>query len=476
LIQQDAIAMPETAVRVEGLSKQYRVPARRASYWTLRDTLAHAAAAPLRWALGRTTSAPAPPDDRIWARKDVSFEIRRGEVVGIIGPNGAGKSTLLRILSRITEPTSGYAEVRGRVGALLEVGSGFHGELTGRENVYLSGSILGMPRAEIRRKFEQIVSFAGVDRFIDTPVKHYSSGMYIRLAFAVAAHLEPEILIVDETLAVGDAAFQRKCLEKMGELAREGRTVLLVTHNMGVISRLTQRTMLLEQGQIRFFGDTPKAVSAYLHSEARQGGLQDLRQHANRPQGMTPTLVSARITDAAGREKQIFQTGEDWFLEVDYAGDGKVRLAGVAYDIWTATGTFVTRFETYMRGAPPYRIPQRGTVRFHVLDLPLLEGDYMINLGIGADPRYFYDSVPAALSFSVQKSDPYESGFLLTREHGICSFKGSFELLPPSRRPRERRLPDSSQSGSGTLDRRRRGVVYLPVIQPGGSNDRRARS
>ncbi len=391
--------MFETALRVEGLSKQYRVRARRASYGTLRDTLAHAAAVPLRWALRRTSPPSAQADDHIWALKDVSFEIRRGEVVGIIGSNGAGKSTLLRILSRITEPTGGYAEVSGRVGALLEVGSGFHGELTGRENVYLSGSILGMKRAEIRRKFEQIVSFAGVDRFIDTPVKRYSSGMYIRLAFAVAAHLEPEILIVDEALAVGDAAFQRKCLGKLGEVAREGRTVLLVTHNMGVISRLTQRAMLLEQGQLRFFGDTSKAVSAYLHSDARQSGLQDLRQHANRPQGMTPTLVSARVTDAAGREKEIFQTGEDWFLEVDYAGDGKVRLAGVAYDIWTATGTFVTRFETYMRGIPPYRIPQRGTVRFRVAELPLLEGDYMVNLGIGADPRYFYDSVPGALSF-----------------------------------------------------------------------------
>lgn len=202
--------------------------------------MTHALSTPLRFLRKNSAGICANVSERFWALKDISFEVRRGEVVGIIGHNGAGKSTLLRVLSRITEPTSGYAEVHGRVGALLEVGSGFHGELTGRENVFLSGSLLGMRRAQIREEFDRIVDFAGVEQFIDTPIKQYSTGMYIRLAFAVAAHLNTEILIVDEALAVGDAAFQRKCLGKMGEFAGDGRTVLLVTQNLGFITRRTR--------------------------------------------------------------------------------------------------------------------------------------------------------------------------------------------------------------------------------------------
>jgi lipopolysaccharide transport system ATP-binding protein len=203
-------------------------------------------------------------DDTIWALRDVSFEVKRGEVVGIIGRNGAGKSTLLKILSRITEPTGGRAEIHGRVGSLLEVGTGFHPELTGRENIYLNGAILGMKRAEIDRKFDEIVAFAEIEKFLDTPVKRYSSGMYVRLAFAVAAHLEPEILLVDEVLAVGDAAFQKKCLGKMGDVAREGRTVLFVSHNMGAVARLCNRSMWLDDGCIHKQGATSEVINAYL--------------------------------------------------------------------------------------------------------------------------------------------------------------------------------------------------------------------
>src|SRR5450631_3328503 len=223
--------MSDPAIRVERLSKRYRIGTAQARYKTLRDSLVATVKAPLRWIAGERSA----PDSHFWALDDVSFEVNPGEVVGIIGRNGAGKSTLLKILSRITRPTKGRVELYGRVGSLLEVGTGFHPELTGRENVYLNGAILGMKKAEIARKFDEIVAFAEIEKFIDTPVKWYSSGMYMRLAFAVAANFEPEILIVDEVLAVGDGPFQKKCLAKMGEIARSGRTVIFVSHNMGAI-------------------------------------------------------------------------------------------------------------------------------------------------------------------------------------------------------------------------------------------------
>jgi lipopolysaccharide transport system ATP-binding protein len=257
--------MSDIAIKAEGLSKLYRIGGRQEKYRTLRDTIADILTSPFR------RLAPSADDDSdskqqnaFWALKDVSFEIRKGEVAGIIGRNGAGKSTLLKVLSRITEPTSGYAEIRGRVRSLLEVGTGFHQELTGRENIALNGAILGMKRAEIERKFDEIVAFAEVEKFIDTPVKRYSSGMYLRLAFAVAAHLESEILLVDEVLAVGDAAFQRKCLGKMGEVARQGRTVLFVSHNMSAVKELCRRGILLDAGNIVFQGDSTQSIAEYM--------------------------------------------------------------------------------------------------------------------------------------------------------------------------------------------------------------------
>ena len=256
--------MSEMAVRVEGLGKEYRLGAQQERYSTLRDQVQKWTS--LRGLLRRAKRAEQRP--LFWALKDVSFEVPRGEVVGIIGRNGAGKSTLLKILSRITEPTEGEVDISGRVGSLLEVGTGFHPELTGRENVYLNGAILGMRRAEIMRKFDEIVAFAEVEKFIDTPVKHYSSGMYMRLAFAVAAHLEPEILIVDEVLAVGDAEFQKKCLGKMGDVARQGRTVLFVSHNMQAVATLCQRVMCLHQGKLKESGDPSRVITQYYRMTA----------------------------------------------------------------------------------------------------------------------------------------------------------------------------------------------------------------
>ncbi len=251
----------QSIITVEDLGKRYRLGAAQLPYGSLRDTLANAVRAPFRNWRDNRASRPF-----LWALKDVSFEIKPGEVVGIIGRNGAGKSTLLKLLSRITEPTMGKIELYGRIGSLLEVGTGFHPELSGRENIYLNGAILGMARTEIARKFDEIVAFAEVEKFIDTPVKHFSSGMYMRLAFAVAAHLEPEILLVDEVLAVGDGRFQRKCLDKMEDVGRQGRTVLFVSHNMPAITRLCPRTILLDAGRVIGDAQSSQVVSAYLSS------------------------------------------------------------------------------------------------------------------------------------------------------------------------------------------------------------------
>ena len=264
--------MGDIVIRVENLSKRYRIGEYTGKN-NLREAVVQATGATLR-RLGRFAKKDdhqSKPDRFIWALRDVSFEVREGEVLGIIGRNGAGKSTLLKVLSRITKPTGGSAEIYGRVGSLLEVGTGFHSELTGRENIYLNGTILGMKRDEIDRKFDEIVEFSEIEKFLDTPVKRYSSGMYVRLAFAVAAHLEPEIIMVDEVLAVGDAAFQKKCLGKMSNIAKQGRTVLFVSHNMSAIVSLCNRCILLDEGSIKLDGDVSKAIVRYL-SEAELSG------------------------------------------------------------------------------------------------------------------------------------------------------------------------------------------------------------
>ena len=250
--------MTDLAIEVDNLGKRYRIGAPRQSYNTLSDALSEA------FANFRNPKPETRNSDSFWALRDISFEVKRGDVLGIIGRNGAGKSTLLKILSRVTRPTYGRARVNGRVGSLLEVGTGFHPELTGRENIYLNGAVLGMTKAEIKRRFDEIVEFAEVEGFLDTPVKRYSSGMYMRLAFSVAAHLEPEILLVDEVLAVGDAAFQQKCIGKMGDVAKEGRTVLFVSHNMACIQRLCHSAILLDKGQVKAFRKVPDVIQTYL--------------------------------------------------------------------------------------------------------------------------------------------------------------------------------------------------------------------
>ena len=270
--------MSTSVISVENLSKRYVIGQQRSRSDGLRHAIEEAVRSPLKWLRNRSKETRA----EFWALKDVSFEVKQGDVVGIIGRNGAGKSTLLKLLSRITEPTSGRIALRGRVASLLEVGTGFHQELSGRENIYLNGAILGMSRSEIRRKFDEIVAFSEVEKFLDVPVKRYSSGMYVRLAFAVAAHMEPDILVIDEVLAVGDSAFQQKCLGKIDQVStREGRTVLFVSHNMGVISRLCKTTVLLESGRLRCAGDTADMISQYLNSGANMQGVRTWSDHAD---------------------------------------------------------------------------------------------------------------------------------------------------------------------------------------------------
>jgi lipopolysaccharide transport system ATP-binding protein len=287
--------MSDIVIRAEALSKRFRI-GERERYLALRDVLTRAFSSPTRLFRPRTRVSANGEQSHIWALKDVSFEVRQGEVVGMIGRNGAGKSTLLKILARVTKPTGGFAEIRGRMGTLLEVGTGFHPELTGRENTFLSGAILGMSKAEIRRKFDEIVAFAEVEKFIDTPIKHFSSGMQMRLAFAVAAHLEPEILLVDEVLSVGDLEFQKKCLGKMGEVAKGGRTILFVSHQMNQIRRLCDRVLWIHAGQLKHQGPTAEIAANY---EAAASGEHDAQDRPDSPH-VIARFQSWKILEPAG--------------------------------------------------------------------------------------------------------------------------------------------------------------------------------
>lgn len=315
-------------VTVENLSKRYRIGAVRAQYSTLRESLAGAVRAPFVRRASETETS-------LWALKDVAFSVDEGEVIGIIGSNGAGKSTLLKVLSRITEPTTGRVALRGRVGSLLEVGTGFHPELTGRDNIYLNGAILGMQRAEVRRKFDEIVAFAEVEKFIDTPVKFYSSGMYLRLAFAVAAHLEPEILIVDEVLAVGDVQFQKKCLGKIGEVAGRGRTVLFVSHNMSAVLSLCSRAILLQRGQMVADGAADAVVSSYLKQASEALAEQVWDDFATAPGNDSVRLHQARLRglgDTVPTELNIRTPFEMEFAFWNLQAEAKLNLTVQLYN------------------------------------------------------------------------------------------------------------------------------------------------
>lgn len=394
--------MSKIAIDVTSLGKEYHIGGPQKSYHRLTDQLTDMVAAPFRRAgklLRGLASGAAELDETIWALRDVSFQIKTGEVVGIIGRNGAGKSTLLKILSGITDPTHGYADLYGRIGSLLEVGTGFHPELTGRENIFLYGAILGMKRAEIDRKLDEIVAFAEVDKFLDTPVKHYSSGMYVRLAFSVAAHLEPEILLVDEVLAVGDVAFQRKCLGKMDDVAQEGRTVVFVSHNMGLLQQLCERGIFLQQGTVHTDGTIAEAVDAYLQT-LEQAKTLDLSERTDRKGLGKVRLVGADVTN---RSSAILRTGHParFVFQVD------TLVPGMAcnFNVYDTIGQPVTSFQSRVRGPEDSSDPGNGLKFVCELDeLLLLPGRYRVDVAIIGDNR-LQDFIEAATIFEVAEGD-----------------------------------------------------------------------
>ena len=393
--------MGDIAINVEALGKKFHIGGPQKSYYRLTDQLADIVAAPFRRAgnlIRGDASGVAELGETIWALKDISFQIKSGEVVGIIGRNGAGKSTLLKILSGITDPTDGYADIYGRVGSLLEVGTGFHPDLTGRENIYLNGAILGMKKAEIERKLDEIVAFAEIDKFLDTPVKHYSSGMYVRLAFSVAAHLEPEILLVDEVLAVGDTAFQRKCLGKMDDVAQAGRTVVFVSHNMGLLQALCQRGIFLDQGGVDTDGTINEAVDAYLQT-LEQARSHDLSVRTDRKGQGHARLLGAEVMNDSDGSSSILKTGQParFVFYVDRL------LLGMACDfhIYDTIGQPVTSFKSRLRGPEDAYDPGLG-LKFvcDIDELLLLPGRYRIDVAIVGDNR-LQDFIEAAAVFEV---------------------------------------------------------------------------
>jgi len=426
--------MSDVAIRVENLSKQYQIGTlsghRSFDNHSLRDTLAGAFSSPFRRAsalLRGQAYGASEMNETFWALKNVSFEVKRGEVVGIIGRNGAGKSTLLKILSHITEPTEGQVTIYGRVGSLLEVGTGFHPELTGRENIYLNGAILGMKRVQIERQFDEIVAFAGVEKFIDTPVKHYSSGMYLRLAFAVAAHLEPEILIVDEVLAVGDIEFQKKCLGKMQDVAGQGRTILFVSHNMTAIRRLCQNGIWLENGRKIKSGRAREIVGAY------EGQMMTIVNESStvaervqkQAQGLNFYFKRVEILDVHRQPTNKFKYGDMLLLNVEMAGklDGDVfspefylyNEAGILISVG-ASGHYHDKFFSH-------RVKR---IRIEIGPLLITSGKYAISLSVMA-AKGRIDTWEQAIVFTITECSPFERLVdIPAHREGVCVHQHSF--------------------------------------------------
>ena len=379
--------MSDIVIKAENLSKRYRIGSAVANYGSLRESLAGAATAPLRrfsslLRKGSGQDGKVFPGNNpyIWALKDVSFEIRQGDVVGIIGRNGAGKSTLLKVLSRITRPTQGKAHIRGRVGSLLEVGTGFHPELTGRENIYLNGAVLGMKRAESDRKFDEIVDFAEIEKFLDTPVKRFSSGMYMRLAFSVAAHLETEILLVDEVLAVGDATFQKKCLGKMSNIANQGRTILFVSHNMPAVKSLCQRGILINAGAIDCYGEISHCVNRYIENSTKS---QNIWQ-STEPKNSSVFLKSVRVVNNQGNVLASYPHDEPFKVQVDFEITSPVTniyLALHIHDTDHTTVIFSRDFESDDEKLLS-RMPGRYTYFVEIPAPLLIPGTYKISVHV----------------------------------------------------------------------------------------------
>jgi homopolymeric O-antigen transport system ATP-binding protein len=403
--------MSEPVVVVESLGKRYRIGDAPQRYGRLSETLVSAARAPWSRLRGRA----APGAEWFWALRDVSFEVEAGEVLGIVGRNGAGKTTLLKILSRITEPSAGTARLRGRVGSLLEVGTGFHPELTGRENVFMSGAVLGMRRAEINRKFDEIVDFSGVGQFLDTPVKRYSSGMQVRLGFAVAAHLEPDILVVDEVLAVGDAEFQRKSVGKLESVARSGRTVLFVSHNLAAVEALCSTALLLESGTVSQRGSSKEVVDSYVErTQDRDDVSLDERKDRRGSGELRFTSISASI-----------RTGADSEIRLAYAAPAGVKNVAVSLGLFSALGEGVAHLSTEVAGDDFAALPPRGVIVCRLPKAGLLPGRLTLNVYCTVN-GVVADWVVGATSVDVAEGDFYGTGRLPPPGYGHTVLRQSW--------------------------------------------------
>lgn len=418
--------MSKPIISAEGLSKSYRLGLAAQQHSTFRDALVGAVTSP--WRRMREMSEEGTEEDTFWALRDLSFEVQRGEVLGVVGRNGAGKSTLLKILSRITEPTTGCVRLRGRVASLLEVGTGFHPELTGRENIYLNGSILGMRKDEITRKFDEIVAFAEIEKFLDTPVKRYSSGMYVRLAFAVAAHLEPEILIVDEVLAVGDVQFQKKCLGKMQEVAKgKGRTVLFVSHNMAAVRSLCTAGILMESGRLALRGTAEECVTRYVSGMVDEG--LKASSAFQRPSRGSPWMRSATLF-CDGVPDAMVPMGSKLSLEVEFEAEEPIQFPRLGFILSTAEGERL--FNVSARYQPTFELDApvtRGTIRCDLGEIPLLARCYVIKLYMG---DHCGDShvVDDALSFEVVERDMWGAGKVPPSSMSLMWWPTTFRFAP----------------------------------------------
>lgn len=422
--------MSNIAIKVKGLGKRYRIGAEHEVHKTLKEKLTQTAAKPFKvvksLAIGNRHNG-SKQREMIWALKDVSFEIGRGEVVGVIGRNGAGKTTLLKILSRITEPTEGFADINGRVGSLLEVGTGFQPELTGRENIFLNGAILGMKHAEIRKKFDQIVAFAEVEKFIDTPVKHYSSGMYVRLAFAVAAHLNPEILLVDEVLAVGDVDFQKKCVGSMQSVAESGRTVLLVSHNLGLIESLCHRALLLDNGRVVATGPTERVIADYV-STSQLCASEDLADHPRQVNKSSAWFSRIQILNQQGEPAREFRAGDELTVKLGVSIESEILQPWIGIRIRTPTDQLICHIANREAG---YRLPaisSESEIECRVSSLNLLPGRYIIDLLLADMLNRHYDKLSGAAYFDVREADIWQSGMPMNQAYGLVFFPSQWKL------------------------------------------------
>ena len=423
--------MSQPTITAERLGKAYRLGQKLQKDATLRDAVANAVRSPFKWL--RQRSDPAAVDaDTYWAIRDVSFQVERGEVLGLVGRNGAGKSTLLKVLSRITEPTEGRAVMRGRVASLLEVGTGFHPELSGRENIYLNGSILGMTRAEIASKFDEIVAFSEVEKFLDTPVKRYSSGMYVRLAFAVAAHLEPEILIVDEVLAVGDASFQKKCLGKMSDVVRDGRTILFVSHNMDAVAQLCTHTMLVAGGQTSEKLSVDEGIKRYLSLGGNGAGLplaqKPREQNRKRPPIFVGLTVTGEPADGSGEgHPNVVESGGRVTFDIEVADCSDLRsgtMCGVA--VTNDRGQRVAFFHTLYQGGFTFRGTEHGHFTCVVPSLPLVANSYFVEL-VMSDGFGIIEKVERAAPLDVVYADVLGTGRIPNNRQGYVVWPAEWE-------------------------------------------------